>query len=233
MPFIRLSLARVAASRKSGCECSSAFSNSGNSDGMNGIKSRVSSTNAQIFPHVTAAFCLSSFVRSRKPRRMTGKMTANEGASIELTNVVSMSLSKQSSVFDCGSLMALMMRFNIPKISAFFTQAQMLGKISADKAETLGCVSKRHSKNAGNKSGTVRIKDCGTRFARSPMMCKDPSLHCQSLCCIPAKIAGDKSFMAVKGKALTTDACAKWADSRTSASLSPIKANTSGARPTA
>ena len=137
---------------------------------MNGSKSRVSSTSAQMFPNVVAAFCFNSLVRSRNPRKITGKTTASDGASIELTNVVSMSLSKQSSVAFCGVRMASKMRSSMPKTSAFFTHAQIVGRISWHSADTLGWVSKSVSRKTGKSSGMVRMNDCGTRLARSPMM---------------------------------------------------------------
>ena len=96
---------------------------------MNGLRSRTSSTSAQMLPQVTAAFFLMSMARSRKPRRMTGRITASEGASMELTNVVSISLSRHSSVSFCGFLMAETTRWSMPRISAFFTH-EVMGRMT-------------------------------------------------------------------------------------------------------
>ena len=200
---------------------------------MNGLRSLTSSTKAQMFPHVTAAFCLSSFVRSRRPRMMMGRTTASEGASIELTNVVSMSLSRHVSVSFCGWRMASMTRWSIPSTSAFFTQRQMGSMTCPASADTFGCVSKTHSKNAGKISGIVRMKYCGTRCARSPQVPRAPHFACQLLCSIAATSEGERSFIAVSGRDLTSAVCPTSAAALTSDDWSPCRANTCDARWTA
>mmetsp|Transcript_3727 Transcript_3727/g.13951 ORF Transcript_3727/g.13951 Transcript_3727/m.13951 type:complete len:292 (-) Transcript_3727:892-1767(-) len=220
-PFSRLPFALVAHSRRSGCECSSHFSSSGLRLGMKGFRSRTSSTSAQMFPHVTAAFCLSSLVRSRSPRRMMGRTTARLGASIELTKVVSMSLSRHFSVSFWGSLMASMTRWSIPSTSAFFTHRQMGSMTCPASADTFGWVSKTHSRNAGKISGMVRMKYCGTRCARSPQVPRAPHFACQLLCPIACTSAGDSSFIAVSGRLLTSAVCPASAAALTSADASP------------
>mmetsp|Transcript_26805 Transcript_26805/g.65682 ORF Transcript_26805/g.65682 Transcript_26805/m.65682 type:complete len:223 (-) Transcript_26805:1234-1902(-) len=157
-PFISPALAFVAHSRRSGWECSSHFSSSGLSEGMKGLRSRTSSTSAQMFPHVTAAFFLMSMARSRSPRMITGSTTASEGASMELTKVVSISLSRHGSVFSCGLRIASMMRSSMPITSGFLTQDAMGTITCPAMADTLGWVSNTHSRNAGKISGRVRMK---------------------------------------------------------------------------
>ena len=232
-PFNKLVLAFVAHSRRSGCECSSHFSSSGFKIGINGVKSRTSSTNAQMFPHVIAAFFLISIARSRRPRMMTGRITANEGASMEFTNVVSMSLSRQSSVSLFGLRMADITSGSIPRISAFFTHRQIGAITASATADTLGCVSNTHSRNWGKISGSVRMKYPGTRVARSPHTPSAPIFDCHALCSIANTKAGDKSFIAVTGSDFTTAAMASSAPCRTVWSTSPRLMNTVGARDTA
>ena len=186
-----------------------------------------------MFPHVAAAFCLISFVRSRRPRRMMGKITARLGASIEFTNVVSMSVSRHVSVSFCGSLMARMIRGSIPTISAFRTQPHTAGITRSASALTRGCVSKTHSRNAGNTSGSVRMKYAGTRCARSPHTRSAPCFACQLLCAIARVNAGANSFIAVSGSAFTTARVATSAACRASADWSPRAHITSPAAYTA
>eukprot|EP00982_Pelagococcus_subviridis_P011118 31060-Pelagococcus_subviridis.AAC.8 len=149
---------------------------------------------------------------------------------MELTNVVSMSLSRQLSVCDCGSRIASMIRSSMPTISAFFTHEQ-IGRITRPAQWlTLGCVSKTHSKNAGKISGRFRMKYAGTRLARSPHTVSAPHFACHVLCVIASTSAGAKSFIAVSGNALTTAACAASAASLTSGLWSPCAMNIFDAR---
>ena len=200
---------------------------------MNGVRSRTSSTSAQMFPQVTAAFFLMSIARSRKPRMITGRITANEGASMEFTNVVSISRSRHSSVSLCGDRIALITNGSIPRISAFFTQRQIGAITASATAVTLGCVSNTVSRNAGKISGSVRMKYPGTRVARSPHTPSAPTLLCHALCSSAATSAGASSFIAVTGSAFTTAAMAVSAPCRTSAFASPRIVNTTGASVTA
>ena len=48
---------------------------------------------------------------------------------MELTNVVSISLSRHSSVSFCGFLMAETTRWSMPRISAFFTH-EVMGRMT-------------------------------------------------------------------------------------------------------
>mmetsp|Transcript_6319 Transcript_6319/g.26849 ORF Transcript_6319/g.26849 Transcript_6319/m.26849 type:complete len:291 (+) Transcript_6319:2244-3116(+) len=232
-PFSRLSFAFDAHSLKSGCVCSSHFTSSGSRAGMNGVRSRTSSTSAQMFPHVTAAFFLISIARSRKPRMITGRITANDGASMEFTNVVSINRSRHSSVSLCGLRIARITNGSIPRISAFFTQRQMGAITASATAVTLGCVSNTVSRNAGKISGKVRMKYPGTRVARSPHTPSALTLLCHALCSSAAVSAGARSFIAVTGSAFTTAAMAVSAPCLTSAFASPRIVNTTGARVTA
>lgn len=72
-------------------------------------------------PVIFAAFFLTLAWRSRNPRLTTGKMRAKLGASTLFTNVVSINLSREASVFSTGFVMAAMIGSTSCWISGFLT----------------------------------------------------------------------------------------------------------------
>mmetsp|Transcript_10120 Transcript_10120/g.33187 ORF Transcript_10120/g.33187 Transcript_10120/m.33187 type:complete len:232 (-) Transcript_10120:977-1672(-) len=186
-PTVKDSFARVAAWRTSGCWCSSALSSSGPSLGTNGARSRVSSTRAQMLPHVIVAFFLSSMKRSWSPRMMTGKMTASAAASTGLQNVVSISLSRHASVHSAGLCSASTTRFIIPFTSGFSITSHTGRSVASATSATLVCVSFKHSSMIGNAAGMCRLSSLGVVCAMSPRYVSAHTLTRCDLSSIPLR----------------------------------------------